>query len=147
MIDGQSHADGRGHRLADQMDFSGSHALAGVSHGPLFYFCATRRDRDHDLGPHEKFVLFYFADKTANHLFGNFKIGDDAVLERASYLNAGVFTPHHLFGFFADGNDFLGGDLAGDNRGLVEDDSLAFDKYQGIGGAQIYAYFMRKETR
>jgi hypothetical protein len=46
--------------------------------------------------------------KVVQHLFGDFEVGDDAILHRLDGHDVAGRAAQHLFGLFADGFDFVG---------------------------------------
>jgi len=92
-----------------------------------------------------------FADKIAEHAFGDFKIADDAVFHGTdSSDGAGCFTQHFLGnqtnGFSVVENDVSA--FANGNHGrLVENYPLAADTNQGVAGAQVYSHILAEPAQ
>jgi hypothetical protein len=81
------------------------------------------------------------------HLFGDFEIGDDAVLHGSNRHDVAGGPAQHLFGIAADGEDLAALSLDGDDGGLVDDDPLALDIDQRVGGAQVDRQIIRKPAQ
>ena len=84
----------------------------------------------------------HHADELLEHLLGNREVGNDAVFHGADRLDVARDPTQHLLGLAADGLDDLlatGAALLADghDRRLVENDTLAPDVNQGIGGTEV----------
>ncbi len=84
----------------------------------------------------------HFADEIFQHLAGNGKIGDDAVLHRADRLNVARSAAQHAFGLHAHSENTAVVARAellanGDYRGFVQDDAFIAYKNEGIGSAEV----------
>ena len=87
-----------------------------------------------------------FLDEIFEHCFGNFKVGDNAVLQRPySHDITGCF-PEHLLRFFADGDDFFcssGIFVDSYHRWFVGNNASSLYIYQRVCGAKIYCQIFR----
>ena len=87
-----------------------------------------------------------FLNEVGEHLLGDFEVGDDAVLHGLDGHDVAGRAAEHLLGFAADGLDFSGVLVDGDDGRLVDDDALALGKDQRVGGAQIDGEVGGKQT-
>src|SRR5690606_10676701 len=90
----------------------------------------------------EHAARMHHANELLEHLLGNGEIGDHAVFHGPNGLDVARNATKHLHGLATDSlNDFFATGAAvvayGDDRGLVEHNSLASDINQGIGGTEI----------
>ena len=102
--DGQTGADGRGHRFFDEIGFARAGGDGGVVDGPFFHFghAAGHADDDARAGEGDDHLLVGFFDEVVEHRFGDFKFGDDAVAQRPYRHNIARGAPHHFPGFRAN---------------------------------------------
>ena len=84
-------------------------------------------------------VLVHLANEVLQHLFGDVKIGNNAVFHRPDGLNATGRPAKHTLSFFTNGRDGLGGSGGAhrNNRRFVEHDISVAHIYQGVGRSQI----------
>ena len=137
LSDGQAGADGRHHGLLDEVDLTGLGAIGGVLDGALFNLGDLRRHADDDARMDQHLAVVGLLDEVIEHLFGDFEVGDDAVLHGLDGHDVAGGAAQHLLGLFADGFHFTGVLVDGDDGGLVDDDALAGGEDQGVGGAEI----------
>ena len=93
------------------------------------------------LGP-EPLVVVDLLDEVLEHLLGDREVRDHPVLHRADGRDVARRAPEHLLGGEADRLDGLlavgPAFLADRDHGrLVEDDALAADVNEGVGGAEV----------
>ena len=84
----------------------------------------------------------HLLDELLEHLLGDGKVGDDAVLHRTDDGDAAGGLAKHFLGFLADGLDgFFGVGAAfeadGDDRWLIEDDAAAAHVNERIRRAEV----------
>ncbi len=135
--DRKSCADCRDHRLLDEMHFAGLGAIGGVHDRALFHLRDFRGDADDDARMHQHLAVVRLLDEVVQHLFGDFEVGDDAIFHRLDGDDVAGSTAEHLLGLFADGFDFAGVLVDGDDGGLVDDDALAARIHKRVGGAEV----------
>jgi hypothetical protein len=76
-------------------------------------------------------------DEGANHMFRHVEVGNDPILQGADGHDAAWGPSQHLLGLLAHLQHLIRAFLDGDNRWLAQDDSLALDIDQGVGGSQV----------
>ena len=93
----QPGADCRSHRLFNQIDFGSFGAVGGVFHGAPFDLRNLRRDTDHHTRANPRLAVMGLAYEVLKHLFGYFKVCDNAILH-GSYSDdiTGSSTQHVL---------------------------------------------------
>ena len=77
-------------------------------------------------------------DEEAQHRLGDDVVGDDAVLHRPDGLDVAGRAPDHLARFLADGDDAVVVRDRHDRR-FGDDDALALDVDEDVGGAEVDA--------
>ena len=137
LVDRQVGADRRGHRLLDDVHrLAGAGVLGGVLHGALLDAGDARRHAD----DHARLVPLagvHPLDEVAEHLLADLEVGDDAVLQGPDGLDVVGRAAHHPLGLEADGDGLAVVDVDRHDRRLVEDDALATDVDQRVGGAEV----------
>ena len=80
-----------------------------------------------------------FFNKVFNHRFGRFKVGNNAVAQRADSPDVAGGAPKHLFGLGADGPDFFFAVKVfdGDDGRLIEDNPFALNVYQRVRRTEV----------
>jgi hypothetical protein len=80
-------------------------------------------------------------DEVAEHRFGNFEVGDDAVLDRSDSSNAGRSSTEHRLRVVPDRQDAISAavPIIGDcnDAGFRTDEALALHVDQGICSSQV----------
>ena len=132
---GKPGADGGDHGLFDQVNFAGLGAIGGILNRALFHLGDLGRHADDDPRMHQHLAVVRLLDEVVQHLFGDFEVGDDAVLHGLDGHDVAGRAAQHLLGFFADRFHLAGVFVDGDDGGLVDDDALAARVDQGVGGA------------
>src|SRR5580698_3600271 len=133
LSDWQTRANGGHHGLLHQVNFTRLGAIGGIHDGPLFNLRDFRGYADHDSRMHEHLAVMRFLDEVVQHLFRDFEIGDDSIFHRLDRHDVAGRAPQHFFGFFADGLDFVGVLVQGNDRGFVDDDALTARIHQCVG--------------
>ena len=146
LFDGQARADGGGHGLFDEEDFAGARAIRGILHGALFHRRDFAGNADDDARMYEDAAIVSLLNEVREHLFGDFEVGDDAVFHGLDGHDVARSAAEHFFGFLADGYDFAGGFIDGDDGRLIDDDAFAGGKDQRVGGAEINGQVGGKQT-
>jgi hypothetical protein len=138
-MDRQPHADGRRHRLGNQMDLARPRVKRGIPNGPFFHFGNSGRNGDDHAGPkaNGRALVVNFFDEVAQHRLGHFEISNDAVLHRADRQNGAGRAAQHPFGLFTHRENRPGSPLDGHHGRLAKDNPLALDVDQRIGSPQI----------
>ena len=100
--DGQAGADGRGHRLLDDVGrLAGAGVLGRLLHGPLLDAGDARRHADHHAGL-DPAAAVHLLDEVAEHLLADLEVGDDAVLQRPDGLDVAGRAADHPLGLEPD---------------------------------------------
>ena len=86
---------------------------------------------------HQHLAVVRLLDEVIQHLFGDFEVGDHAILHGLDGDDVARRAAQHLLGFFAHGLHFAGVLVDGDDGGLVHHDAFAFGVDQRVGGSQI----------
>src|SRR6266850_996589 len=89
-------------RLFDQIDFPRTGMSCGVFYRPFFHFGYPRGDRDDDARRNE-LPMMDLLDEVAEHRFGNFEVGDDAIFHGPNGHDVSRRATQHSFGLFAYG--------------------------------------------
>ena len=127
--DGQPGADGRRHRLLDQVDLARAGALGALLDGALLDLGDAEGDADDDARLDQRAAVVRAGDEVAEHRLGDLEVGDDAVAQRADRLDVARRAAEHLLGLAPDGEDLVaaaGVALDGDDGGLARDNPLPF---------------------
>src|SRR4051794_15666240 len=85
-------------------------------------------------------------DEVVQHLLGDFKISDDAVLHRLDSDDVAGCAAEHLLRFLANGFNFARNFVHGDDGGLVNDDAFTLREHEGVSSAEVDGEIGRKET-
>src|SRR4029077_18461342 len=115
----------------------GTGAIGGVLHSALFHRRNFAGYADDDARMNQHTAVVGFLNKIRQHFFGDFEIGDDAVLHGLDGDDVSGSAAEHFLGFAADGDDFAADFVDGHDGGLVHHDAFAVRKDQGVGGPQI----------
>jgi len=84
---------------------------------------------------HEHLAVVRLLDEVIQHLLGDFKVRNDAVLHRLDGDDVARSAAQHLLGLFAHGLHFAGVLVDGDNGRLIDDDAFAGSEDEGVGRA------------
>ena len=147
--DREPDADRRRHRLLDEHDFPGAGALGRILHRPLFDLGDAGRDgHEHaraqqPLAPRN--VADRFLDEVAQHLFGDFEVGNDAVLHRTDGPDVARTFAEHAFRLAADIEHFMGALFDRHDRRFVQNDPEIPHVNQTIGGSEVNSDMGRKK--
>ena len=93
----------------------------------------------------------HHANELLEHLFGDREVGDHAILHGTNGFDVARHAAKHLLGLATDSlNDFLAAGAAvmpnRDDGGFVEDDPLATDVNQRVGGTEVDRHVAGKVT-
>ncbi len=122
---GQAGADGGHHGLFHQIDFAGLGAVGRVFDCALFHLGNLRGHADNDARMHQHLAVVRLLNEVVEHLFGDFEVGDHAVLHRLDGHNVAGRAAQHVLGLLAHGFHFAGVLVDGHNGGLVDHNALA----------------------
>ena len=100
-LDLQPRTDGRRDRLLDQVDPPRAGGKRRLFDGALFHFGYPRRGANDEAGIGPPAVE-HLADEVAQHLLGDFEVGDHAVAQRPSGRDRGRGAPDHPLGVKPD---------------------------------------------
>ena len=95
---------------------------------------------------HQHLAVVRLLNEVVQHLLGDFEVGDDAVFHRLDGDDVARRAAQHLFRFFADGFDFAGVLVDGDDRRLVDHDAFAARVDQRVSGAEVDGEVARKHA-
>ena len=137
LADGQARADGGGHGLLDHRHLAGAGLEGRLTDGPALHLGDARGDADDHPGPGEQAVAAGFFQKVLQHIGGDVKIGDDAVLQGTDRHDAARGAADDGLGLRADAADFIVAGVHRHHRRLPHDDALALHVHQGVGGTQV----------
>jgi hypothetical protein len=131
-----------GHRFLDQVDLAGAGLFRRLLDRAALHLGAAGRHADqHARAGAQEARLVHLADEVLEHLLGVGEVGDDAVLHRPHRAHVAGGAAEHLLGLAADRGHRAGAAAAvlahRDHRGFVEDDALAADVDQRVGGAEV----------
>ena len=137
LVDGQTGADGRRHRLLDDVGGPGACRDGGLLHGPLLHPGDAGGDADHDPGLGEHPPLVHLLDEVAEHLLGDVEVGDHAVLEGPDGEDVAGGPADHPLGLRPDRQDGPGLGVDRHDRRLVEHGPAPPDVDEGVGRAEV----------
>ena len=146
LVDGQPGADRGRHRLLDDVDLAGAGLVAGLLDRALLHRGDAAGHADDHAGLGEVATPVHLLDEVAQHLLGRLEVGDDAVLERPDGGDVVGGAADHALGLVPDREHLAGGGVHGDDGRLVEDDALAADIDQRVGGAEVNGHVSADET-
>ena len=146
LVHGEPGADRGGHRLLDDVDPAGTGLVARLLHGALLDGGDAAGHADHHAGLGEVAAPVDLLDEEAQHLLGRLEVGDHAVLERPDGGDVVGRAADHPLGLVAHGEDLARGGVQRDDAGLVEQDSLAADVDEGVGGAEVHGHVPADEA-
>ena len=141
----QTDANGRGHRLFDQVHLTRAGVGGRILHSPFFNFRDARR-HGHDDTWRNQFTVMNLLDEMPQHGLGDFEVGDHAVFHRADSHDVAGRAAQHPFGFVADGEHVGRARLDGHHRRFAQDDSTIPHIDEAIGSAQIYSNVVGKQA-
>ena len=146
--DGQGGADGRGHRLFDQIRLARAGAERGVVYRALLHLGHAAGDADDHAWPRypQDHAAVHLVDEVVQHLLGDIEVRDDPVAQRPDGDDVARRPAHHLLGLRADGQHPLGSAVNGDHRRLVDHDAAVAHVNQGVGSPQVDADVERKQA-
>ena len=76
-------------------------------------------------------------NEITEHFFAHIEVCNYAIFQRANYFNMFRGTAKHALGFPTDSNRLSITHVDGDNRGLIQNNSLAAHVHQSVGGAEV----------
>ena len=132
----QPGADGRRHRLLDEVGGRRAGAVGRLLHGPALDAGDGRRHADEHAGPVEPRHAAA-VQQQPDHALGDVEVGDRPLAQRAHRHDVARRPPDHLPGVLTHGQDLLGACVEGDHRGLVQHDALAPGVDEGVGRAEV----------
>src|SRR5258708_26546982 len=128
------------------MYFAGARAISGVLHGAFFNGSDFTGDADDDARMDQDAAVMGLLNEIGEHFFGDFEVGDHAVLHGLDGDDVAGSAAEHLFSFAANRDDFTGDFVDGDDGGFVDHDAFAMGEDQGISRSQIDGQVGRKQT-
>ena len=135
--DRQAGADGRGHRLVDQVHFAGLGAVGAVDDGAALHLGDARRDADDQAGPAPGDAALGLADEVAQQPLGGLEVGDHAVAQRPDGGDVRRRAAEHGVGGVADGLGLVALRVDGDDGRLVDDDAAPGSEHDGVRRAEV----------
>ena len=115
--------------------------------GALFHRRNFAGHSDDDARMYQHAAVVRLLNKIRQHFFGDFEVGDDAILHRLDGDHIARRAAEHLFCFAPDGNDFAAGFVDGHDRRLVHHDTFAGREHQRIRRPKINGEVGRKQTK
>ena len=107
LLNGQVRADGCGHGLFNKVDLARAGGLGRFLHRALFHLGDARGHADHDARAHQPPRIVHLGDEVTQHGFGNFKIGDNAVLHGADGPDIAGRSAQHALGVVPHGQNHV----------------------------------------
>jgi hypothetical protein len=132
-------ADGRRHRLLDQVDGPGAGLHGGLAHRALLDLGDARAHADADARPEQPAAGLDARDEVLEHRLRDVEVRDHAVAERSHDLDVGGRAAQHGLGGLPDGEHVPAVAVEGNDGRLGEDDALAPHVQHGVGSAQVDA--------
>ena len=130
LVDRQPGADGRGHRLLEQLRVGRAGPAGGLGDGPALDLGDRRRHADHDPGPVEPGHAGPL-EQQPDHALGDVEVGDRALPQRPHGDDVAGRPPDHLPRLLAHRQHVAGAAVEGDDRRLVEHDARAPARRRG----------------
>mgnify|MGYP003694754801 CR=1 FL=1 len=146
-LTGRPGADGRGHRLLDDVDPARARLVACLLDRALLHPGDAARHRHHHPRLGQVAAPVHLLDEIAQHALGHVEVGDDPVLERPDRHDVAGRPADHPFGFHPDRHDLAGVGVEGHHRRLVEHDPATPHVHQGVRGAQIDGHVTAQESQ
>src|ERR1035437_4162982 len=126
------------HRLLHQVGLAAAGVDGGVGDGALLDLGDTAGDaQDGSRAADVPAPVVHLGDEVLDHLLGDVEVGDVAVFERAHGDDVSRGPAEHLAGLDANRQHHVAGLGHGHDRGFVEDDPLAADVHQSVGGTEV----------
>ena len=136
LLDREIGADRGGHRLVDQHRPPGARRLGRLADRALLHLRDPARHAEDDArrrhAPAERLL-----DEVVQHRLGHLEVRDHAVAKRPDRPDRGGRAADHLLRVGADRVDVAGRVVDRDDGRLEEDDPLAADEDDGVGGAEV----------
>ena len=139
LLDGKIGADRSGHGLLDEVSLASSGLNGRFKDGTLLNAGNAGGDADNNAGTRRPRIALLrgLIDKVAKHSLRHIEVGDNAVLQRANGNDIARSTAQHALGLDADGKDSLVILIDCDHGRFADDDALAANGHQGIGGSKV----------
>ena len=137
LADGQACTDGRSHGLLDDGDLTGTGLQGRLTHRTALDFRHAGRDADDHAGAGEHAVAAGLLEEVLQHIGGDVKVGDDAVLQGADSHDAAGGAADDGLSLSAHAAHFVVLGVHGHDRGFTHDDALALHVNEGIGSTEI----------
>src|SRR5919106_689114 len=143
--DRQAGADGRRHRLFDQVSLARSGREGRLFNGALLHSRDAARHADDDAWVGEA-VVVHLLDEVAEHRLGHVEVGDDAVLQRPDGRDGAGRAAEHALGLDPDGVDFARALVDSDHGRLGEHDSAPADVDERVRRAEVDSHLATAEA-
>src|SRR5207248_9347655 len=92
---------------------------------------------DDDARANPRAPVVGLADEVLQHLFGHFKVGDNAVFHGTNGDDVAGCAAKHFFGFLANGFDLVGDFVDGDDGRLADHNAASFGIDQRVSRSQV----------
>ena len=146
LADGQARTDGSGHGLLDHRHLTGTSLQGSFPHGAALHLGHAGGNADDHAGAGEHAVAAGLLQEVLQHIGGDVKIGNDAVLQGAHCHDAAGGTADDGLCLAAHTAHLVGLGVHSHHRRLPHDDALALHIDQSIGGTQVNANVLRQKT-
>ena len=144
---GKPGADRRDHGLLHQMHFTGFRAIGRIHYSAFFHLRDFAGNPDHDARMNQHFAAVRLLNEVIQHLLSDLEIGDHAVFHRLDGDDIAGRAAQHFLGFLADGLDFPGVLVDGDDGWFVDYNALAFSEDERIRRPKVDGKIRRKKTK
>jgi hypothetical protein len=142
----QAGADGRGHRLLDDVDPARAGLVAGLLDRALLDPGDPAGDGDHDPRLGHMMPPVHLLDEVAQHPLGHVEVGYHAVLERPDGHDVARRPADHPFSLDADRHDLAVVRVQRHHGGLIEHDSAPTHVHERVGGAEVDRHVAAEEA-
>ena len=135
--DRQPGADGRGHRLVDEVHFAGLGPIRAVDDRPALHLGDARRDADDEAGASPGDAALRLSDEVAQQPLGGLEIGDHAVAQRPDRGDVGRGAAQHRVRRVPDRLGLVALRVDGDDGRLVDDDAAPRREHDGVRRTEV----------
>ena len=142
----QVSAHGSSHRLFDKVCLASARLNGGLENSALLYRSGTTRNAYHDtrLWLPRITTRSCFVNKRGDHGLRHVIVCDNAIVQRMLCRKSVWRMVDHVLCFMTNSKNAVGAALDGNNRRLVDNDTLPRDGYECIGGAKVDSHVVRR---
>ena len=146
LADGQARTDGCCHGFLNDGHLTGTGLQGSFAHSAALHLGNAGRDADDHAGAGEHAVAACLLEEIFQHVGGDVKVSDHAILQRTHSHDAAGGTANDSLCLGTHTAHLVGLGIHSHDRRLPHDDALALHIYQSICGTQIDTYIFRKQA-